>query len=55
LTIMCGSDDEAVFQRAKEAIAPYSRACERLGKAGAGQLAKNGQSNLYCRNRARSG
>jgi 3-hydroxyisobutyrate dehydrogenase-like beta-hydroxyacid dehydrogenase len=40
LTIMCGSDDEAVFQRAKAAIAPYSRACERLGKAGAGQLAK---------------
>ena len=40
LTIMCGSDDEAVFQRAKTAIAPYSRACERLGKSGAGQLAK---------------
>lgn len=40
LTIMCGSDDEAVFQRAKNAVAPYSRACERLGKAGAGQLAK---------------
>lgn len=40
LTIMCGSDDESVFQRAKAAMAPYTRACERLGGAGAGQLTK---------------
>ncbi|MFM8380931.1 MAG: NAD(P)-dependent oxidoreductase [Actinomycetota bacterium] len=40
LTIMCGSDDPAVFARAKDAVAPYARACERLGPAGAGQLTK---------------
>ena len=40
LTIMCGSDDEAVFERARVAVGPYARACERLGGAGAGQLTK---------------
>jgi 3-hydroxyisobutyrate dehydrogenase-like beta-hydroxyacid dehydrogenase len=40
LTVMCGSDDESVFQRAKTAMEPYSRACEWLGPAGAGQLTK---------------
>lgn len=40
LTIMCGSDDETVFLRAAEAVAPYARACERLGLAGSGQLTK---------------
>ena len=40
LTIMCGSDDPAAFARAKFAVAPYARACERLGPAGAGQLTK---------------
>ena len=40
LTIMCGCDDESVFERARRAVGPYARACERLGPAGAGQLTK---------------
>ena len=40
LTIMCGCDDETVFERARRAVGPYARACERLGPAGAGQLTK---------------
>lgn len=40
LTVMCGCDDLDVFERAKVAVAPYARACERLGTAGAGQLTK---------------
>ncbi|MFZ9122994.1 MAG: NAD(P)-dependent oxidoreductase [Ilumatobacteraceae bacterium] len=40
LTVMCGSDDEEVFERARRAVGPYARACERLGRAGAGQLTK---------------
>jgi 3-hydroxyisobutyrate dehydrogenase len=40
LTVMCGCDDPAVFEKVKVVIAPYSRACELLGGVGAGQLAK---------------
>lgn len=40
LTVMCGCDDEAVFDRAREVVGAYARACERLGEAGAGQLTK---------------
>lgn len=40
LTVMCGCDDEAVFDRAREVVGAYARACERLGAAGAGQLTK---------------
>ncbi len=40
LTVMCGSDDEAVFARAEEVIAAYAQRCERLGPTGAGQLTK---------------
>ncbi len=40
LTVMCGCDDEQTFLRAQGAVAPYARACERLGPAGAGQLTK---------------
>ncbi len=40
LTVMCGSDDESVFERARLAVAPYARACECLGAAGSGQLTK---------------
>ncbi len=40
LTIMCGCDDESVFARARDAVAPYARACALLGAAGAGQLTK---------------
>ncbi len=40
LTVMCGCDDEAVFARAKTVISAYARACELLGGAGMGQVAK---------------
>jgi 3-hydroxyisobutyrate dehydrogenase-like beta-hydroxyacid dehydrogenase len=40
LTVMCGADDPAVFERVRDAVAPYARACERLGPAGSGQLTK---------------
>ncbi len=40
LTVMCGADDEAVFNRARAVIDAYARACVRLGGAGAGQLTK---------------
>jgi 3-hydroxyisobutyrate dehydrogenase-like beta-hydroxyacid dehydrogenase len=40
LTVMCGADDEGVYDQAREVIMSYARACERLGAAGSGQLAK---------------
>lgn len=40
LTVMCGCDDQQVFERARLAVGPYARACELLGPAGAGQLTK---------------
>jgi 3-hydroxyisobutyrate dehydrogenase-like beta-hydroxyacid dehydrogenase len=40
LTVMCGADDVAVFERVREVIDAYAAACERLGPAGAGQLTK---------------
>jgi 3-hydroxyisobutyrate dehydrogenase-like beta-hydroxyacid dehydrogenase len=40
LTVMCGCDDPAVFEKVKAVIAPYARTCELLGGVGAGQLAK---------------
>ena len=40
LTVMCGGDDEAVFERARVVIDAYSQRCERLGPVGAGQLTK---------------
>ncbi len=40
LTIMCGSDEESIFQRVKNIVSPYARACELLGPAGSGQLTK---------------
>ncbi len=40
LTVMCGCDDLLVFSRAKAVIAAYSKACELMGDAGAGQLTK---------------
>lgn len=39
LTVMCGGDAEP-FGRAEKVIAAYARACNLLGKPGAGQLAK---------------
>jgi 3-hydroxyisobutyrate dehydrogenase-like beta-hydroxyacid dehydrogenase len=40
LTVMCGCDDGAVFDRAAAAIDAYARSCVRLGPAGSGQLTK---------------
>ncbi len=39
LTVMVGGDAD-VFERAKPVIDCYARACERIGDAGSGQLAK---------------
>ena len=39
LTVMCGGK-EAVFARAEPVIAAYARACNLMGDAGSGQLAK---------------
>ncbi len=40
LTVMCGSDDTDVFERAQAAIDAYAKSCVLLGPAGAGQLTK---------------
>ena len=40
LTVMCGANDAAVFERARAVIDAYAKACARLGPAGAGQLTK---------------
>ncbi|TVR63980.1 MAG: NAD(P)-dependent oxidoreductase, partial [Candidatus Competibacteraceae bacterium] len=40
LTVMCGCDDPSTYDRAREIIGTYARACDRLGDAGAGQLTK---------------
>jgi 3-hydroxyisobutyrate dehydrogenase-like beta-hydroxyacid dehydrogenase len=40
LTVMCGCDDAGTFERARDVIVAYARACELLGPAGAGQLTK---------------
>jgi 3-hydroxyisobutyrate dehydrogenase-like beta-hydroxyacid dehydrogenase len=40
LTVMCGADDTAVFEAARDVISCYARACELLGGAGSGQLTK---------------
>jgi len=40
LTVMCGCDDEAVFDSVVPVISAFARSCVRLGDAGAGQLTK---------------
>ena len=40
LSVMCGANDVAVYNTAREVVMAYAKACERLGEAGAGQLAK---------------
>ena len=40
LTVMCGSDDEAVYERVVPVISAFAKSCVRLGDAGAGQLTK---------------
>ncbi len=40
LSVMCGANDVAVYNTVREVVMAYAKACERLGEAGAGQLAK---------------
>lgn len=40
LSVMCGCDTQAVFDRALPVLMSYAKVCKRLGGAGAGQLAK---------------
>jgi 3-hydroxyisobutyrate dehydrogenase-like beta-hydroxyacid dehydrogenase len=40
LSVMCGADDQEVFDRAHPVIMSYAKICKRLGNAGSGQLAK---------------
>ena len=40
LSVMCGANDVAVYSTVREVVMAYAKACERLGEAGAGQLAK---------------
>lgn len=40
LTVMCGCNDQASFDRVQPIIDAYAKRCQLLGKAGSGQLAK---------------
>jgi 3-hydroxyisobutyrate dehydrogenase-like beta-hydroxyacid dehydrogenase len=40
LTVMCGSDNAAVYEAARDVITAYARECRMLGGAGSGQLTK---------------
>jgi len=40
LTVMCGCDDQSIFDRARPVFDAYAKACQRMGDAGAGQLTK---------------
>jgi 3-hydroxyisobutyrate dehydrogenase-like beta-hydroxyacid dehydrogenase len=40
LTIMCGSDDIAAYERIEPIVDAYAKRCKQLGNAGSGQLAK---------------
>ena len=40
LSVMCGANDVAVYNAAREVAMAYAKTCERLGDAGSGQLAK---------------
>ena len=40
LTVMCGCDDRATFDRAQAVITAYAGQCRRFGSAGAGQTTK---------------
>ena len=40
LSVMCGANDVTVYNTARGVVMAYAKACERLGEAGAGQLAK---------------
>ena len=40
LTVMCGSDDVAAYERIEPIVDAYAKRCKQLGNAGSGQLAK---------------
>ena len=40
LTVMCGCDDQKVFDRVRPVFDAYAKACQRMGGAGSGQLTK---------------
>jgi 3-hydroxyisobutyrate dehydrogenase-like beta-hydroxyacid dehydrogenase len=40
LTVMCGCDEQQVFDAAREVVMAYARECQLLGDAGAGQTTK---------------
>jgi 3-hydroxyisobutyrate dehydrogenase-like beta-hydroxyacid dehydrogenase len=40
LTVMCGSDDVAAYERIEPIVDAYAKRCKQLGTAGSGQLAK---------------
>ena len=40
LTVMCGADEPAVFESARDVVMAYAKECRRLGDAGAGQTTK---------------
>ena len=40
LTVMCGCDDQSIFDQARPVFDAYAKACQRMGDAGAGQLTK---------------
>ena len=40
LTVMCGCDEEAVFERASDVIASFAKACTLMGSVGSGQRTK---------------
>jgi 3-hydroxyisobutyrate dehydrogenase-like beta-hydroxyacid dehydrogenase len=40
LTIMCGSDDVAAYERIEPIVDAYAKRCKQLGTVGSGQLAK---------------
>ncbi len=40
LTVMCGCDDLLVFQKARQYVMSFAKACELMGGVGSGQLTK---------------
>ena len=40
LTVMCGCDDQKVFDRVRPVFDAYAKACQRMGDSGSGQLTK---------------
>lgn len=40
LTVMCGCDEQKVFDQVRPVFDAYAKACQRMGDAGAGQLTK---------------